>query len=220
MKKKLKILMVDDHPMILEGYKNALTQINDFDLLIDTANHCDEALFRLTSASFHPYDLIFLDLKIPGSTDRRLLSGEDLGLYIKKEYPNIKLVVLTMFNENIRFENIIKNLKPKGFLIKIDVTPEELITAVKVVIQDGNYYSASIKKYLDLQKDDNSLLDEHDRKILYYLSKGTRTKDLVEFIPLSLPAIEKRKRKIRDIFEVSDSGDMAILNRAEELGYL
>lgn len=220
MKKKLKILMIDDHPMILEGYKNALNQINELQLSIDSAHSCEEALSRLKSASHHPYDIVFLDMKIPESTDGRLLSGEDLGLYIQKEFPDIRLIVLTMFNENLRFENILKNLKPQGFLSKSDVTPEELNTAVKVVSQDGNYYSASIRKYLDLQKDDNYLLDEYDRRILYYLSKGTRTKDLVDVIPLSLPAIEKRKRKIREIFGISESGDMAMLNRAEELGFL
>lgn len=220
MRKNLKILMVDDHPMILEGYKNALNQNAGLDLLINSANNCDEAHFKLKSASHKPYNIVFLDIKIPECSDGRFLSGEDLGLYIKKEYPETKLIVLTMFNESLRWESIIKNLKPHGFLIKSDVTPSELNRALDVVSQNGNYYSSSISKYLNLQKGESFNLDENDRRILFYLSKGTQTKDLIEFIPLSLPAIEKRKRKIRDVFGITESGDMALLKKAEELGFI
>ena len=212
--------MVDDHPMILEGYKNALNQNAGLDLLINSANNCDEAHFKLKSASHTPYNVVFLDIKIPECSEGRFLSGEDLGLYIKKEYPETKLIVLTMFNESLRWESIIKNLKPHGFLIKSDVTPSELNRALEVVSQNGNYYSSSIRKYLNLQKGERFNLDENDRRILFYLSKGTQTKDLIEFIPLSLPAIEKRKRKIRDVFDITESGDMALLKKAEELGFI
>lgn len=220
MKKKLKILMVDDHPMILEGYKNALNQRADLDLMINSANNCDEASFKLKSASRHNYDIVFLDIKIPKCADGSLLSGEDLGLFIKKEYPITKIIVLTMFNESLRWESIIKNLKPDGFLIKSDITPEELNIALDVVNQNGNYYSSSIRKYLNLKKKENSNLDENDRKILFYLSKGVQTKNLTEFVPLSLPAIEKRKRKIREIFGVTEKGDRAILKEADKLGFI
>ena len=61
---------------------------------------------------------------------------------------------------------------------------------------------------------------KNDRKILYYLSKGTKTKNLVDYIPLSLAAIEKRKRNIRKIFGIEESGDKPILDKAAEYGFL
>ena len=66
----------------------------------------------------------------------------------------------------------------------------------------------------------NITLDENERKLLYYLPKGTKTKNLVDYIPLSLAAIEKRKRNIRKVFGIEESGDKAILDKAAEYGFL
>lgn len=135
--------------------------------------------------------------------------------YIKKHSPDSKIIILTMFSGNLRLQNILKNLNPEGFLVKSDVTPKELIKAVEMVSQGLNYYSESI-----INMGQDSLLDKNDRKLLYYFSKGTKTKDLVNFVPLSIGAIEKRKRKIKEAFGIVNGGDKAILKKAEELGFL
>ncbi len=219
MKKELKILIVDDHPMIIEGYKNAL-QNNDFiSFQVDTAISCGTALEQVNKARESPYDIFLLDIKIPPCTNPKILSGEDLGLYLKKSKPDAKIIISTMFNENLRLQNIFKNLDPEGFLVKSDVTPAELLKAVEVVSNGGKYYSESIQNLRKVIGDDKTL-DEFDRKILFYLSKGTKTKDLVNYIPLSIGAIEKRKRKIKEVFDITDGGDKAILEKAERLGYL
>lgn len=219
MKKKLKILMVDDHPMIIEGYKNALLDKNHFSFRIDSANSCSTALEKFNLHKENPYNLYFLDIQIPPCDSPRILSGEDLGMYIKKEQPDAKIIILTMFNESLRLQNILKNLDPEAFLVKSDVTPAELLKAVEVVSNGGKYYSESIQNLRQVIGDDKTL-DDYDRKILFYLSKGTKTKDLVNYVPLSIGAIEKRKRKIKDVFDITDGGDKAILEKAESLGYL
>lgn len=211
--------MVDDHPMIIEGYKNALLDNDRLSFRIDSANSCSNALEKINQHKEDPYNLYFLDIQIPPCDSPRILSGEDLGIYIKKQQPDAKIIILTMFNESLRLQNILKNLDPEGFLVKSDVTPAELLKAVEVVSNGGKYYSESIQNLREIIGNDKSL-DEFDRKILFYLSKGTKTKDLVDYIPLSIGAIEKRKRKIKEVFEVTDGGDKAILEKAEQLGYL
>ena len=68
MNKDIKVLIVDDHPMIIEGYKNALLGINsdEMTLRIDTADSCDGAYAKIKNSSTGtPYDVVFLDIEKP-----------------------------------------------------------------------------------------------------------------------------------------------------------
>jgi hypothetical protein len=64
------------------------------------------------------------------------------------------------------------------------------------------------------------LLDDNDKKILYHVSIGTRTKDMVDFINLSLAGIENRKRQLKVIFGVEKQNDLALVNEARNRGFL
>lgn len=223
MKKKIKVLMVDDHPIIVEGYKNILASgIDDqIDLFIDSANSCKDAYEKvLDSKNVHPFDIIFLDISLPPAEDLKIYSGEDLGLKIKTISPNSKIVIMTMHNDNMRIHNLMKYLNPEGLLIKSDVTPREFIEAFEKVEAGKIYYSQTVNEMLRKHFTNDILLDEVDRKILFHISKGIKTKDLSEVVNLSLAAIEKRKRTIREGFDIEQGGDLVLIDRAKELGFL
>ena len=129
-------------------------------------------------------------------------------------------MVVTMFNENIRVLNILKSLKPDAFLVKSDITPTEFITAFEKVLKGKVHYSQSIINLMRRQMTSDVVLNENDRAILYHLAEGVRTKDLIGKLPLSLAAIEKRKKLMKEIFEVEDGGDLALINKARKLGFL
>lgn len=221
--KDIKVLIVDDHPMIIEGYKNALLGINSdkMTLRIDTADSCDGAFEKILNASTgSPYDVVFLDIKLPPSSDGKIISGEDLGIKVKELLPDTKVVILTMFNNNFRIHNILKNINPDGFLVKSDVTSDELMRAFQVVLTDPPYYSHTVTKLLRTRIINEVVLDDIDRNILFHLSKGIKTKNLTEYIPLSLAAIEKRKRHLKEVFDVEKKGDESLLEQARNTGFL
>ncbi|QHI35205.1 Oxygen regulatory protein NreC [Kordia antarctica] len=223
MNKDIKVLIVDDHPMIIEGYKNALLGINsdEMTLRIDTADSCDGAYTKIKNSSTGtPYDVIFLDIKLPPSADGKIISGEDLGIKVKELLPDTKVVILTMFNNNFRIHNILKNINPDGFLVKSDVTSDELMRAFQVVLTDPPYYSHTVTKLLRTRIINEVVLDDIDRNILFHLSKGIKTKNLTEYIPLSLAAIEKRKRHLKEVFDVEKKGDESLLEQARNTGFL
>ncbi|AXG71319.1 oxygen regulatory protein NreC [Kordia sp. SMS9] len=223
MNKDIKVLIVDDHPMIIEGYKNALLGINssEMTLRIDTSDTCDGAYEKIKNASTGtPYDVVFLDIKLPPSSDGKIISGEDLGIKVKELLPDTKVVILTMFNNNFRIHNILKNINPDGFLVKSDVTSDELMRAFQVVLTDPPYYSHTVTKLLRTRIINEVVLDDIDRNILFHLSKGIKTKNLTEYIPLSLAAIEKRKRHLKEVFDVEKKGDESLLEQARNTGFL
>ena len=223
MERRYKILMVDDHPMIIEGYQNTLlaTKKDHQHLEIDIANTCDMAndLIR-KSADEDPYNICFFDIKLPPSSDGLITSGEDLAKIARLYLPDAKVVILTMFNESYRIHNIIKEIQPEGLLIKSDLTSSELAEAFQLILDNPPYYSSTVKGFVNTTMSSDIHLDDINRKILHLLSQGVKTKSLKEYIDLSMSAIEKRKKQLKLLFDVEDGKDESLLNEAREKGFL
>ncbi|WP_299102231.1 response regulator [uncultured Winogradskyella sp.] len=219
----ISILMVDDHPIIIEGYQNVLmaTKHDDQELHVETANNCDEAVAMIERASKkYPYNVCFFDISLPGSKDGKYASGEDLALLAKELMPRAKIVILTMFNETFRIHNIIKEIDPDGFLIKSDLTSMELADGFQQIIKSPPYYSSTVSNYLKQTISSDIYVDDINRKILHLLSQGIKTKNLSEYISISKSAIEKRKKHLKLLFGIEDGKDESLLKEAREKGYL
>ena len=217
------ILMVDDHPIIIEGYQNTLmaTKKENQILHIETANDCDTANELLRRAAKEkPYDICFFDISLPGSSDGKLNSGEDLAKLTRNIMPNAKIVILTMFNESFRVHSIIKKIKPDGFLIKSDLTSSELAEAFQHILSEPPYYSATVSNFLKKSIVTDIHVDDINRKILHLLSQGVRTITLREHINLSMSAIEKRKKNLKELFSVNDGKDETLIKIARKKGFL
>jgi hypothetical protein len=125
-----------------------------------------------------------------------------------------------MFNESFRIHNIIREIDPDGFLIKSDLTSMELADAFQHIIKSPPYYSSTVNSYVKKTFTSEVYVDDINRKILHLLSQGIKTRSLSEYIPLSISAIEKRKKQLKLLFSVSDGKDETLLEEAREKGYL
>ena len=225
-KKVYTVLIIDDHPLITTAYKSAFNYVgkqNDtISFKIDVAHNCDTAyeIINYFIQTDKNIDIVFLDISLPPSIDGKILSGEDLGLKINKLMPDTKIIVSTTFNDNFRIHNLFKNLNPDGFLVKNDINPKELVATIKTVITDPPYYSKTVIKLLRKEVSNVFVLDEIDRKLLYELSIGTMMKDLPGILLLSLPALEKRKRHLKQIFDAVSPYDKELLQKVKEKGFI
>ncbi|MFC5193880.1 MULTISPECIES: DNA-binding response regulator [Bizionia] len=224
MEETIRILMTDDHPIIIEGYQNTLlaTKKENQTLKIDIANNCDESVNFMQQAidKEMPYHILFMDISLPPSKDGEFTSGEDLAKYARRMMPNSKIIMLTMFNEPYRIHNIIKDIDPEGFLIKSDLTSRELASAFQKVLYKPPFYSSTVSTTIRKTITNDIKLDDIDRKILYLLSQGTRTKSLKDHFDISLSAIEKRKKNLKIIFDVTDGSDENLLSVAKNAGFI
>lgn len=223
---KYNVLLIDDHPLIAEAYKSAFKFVENqkeaISFHIQTATDCDSAcgILKEYAASNSLLDIVFLDMRLPPSSDGTILSGEDLGMQINEMLPNTKVIVSTTFNDNFRVHSILKNLNPEGFLVKNDLTPNELVMAIEEVLNDPPYYSKTVMKLLRNQVATDYLLDDIDRKILYEISIGTKTRSLPDIIHLSLRAIEKRKHHLKHVFGIKDADDRDLILMAKDKGFI
>ena len=167
-----------------------------------------------------PYDVLFVDISLPPSTDGTMNSGEDLAEYARKVLPNSKIIILTMFNESFRIHNIIKTINPEGLLIKSDLTSSELSRAFQTVLNSVTFYSGTVNSLIRKTVNSDIIIDDKNRKILHLLSQGVKTKNLVSHLDISLSAIEKRKKQLRVLFDVENGQDGALLDEARKKGFV
>lgn len=221
---ELKILMVDDHPMTIEGYMHTIisTKKDHQSLIIDVASDCDSALKAMKKAKHMgvPYNIYFFDISIKASSDGLYKSGEDLAKRVRMVEQDAKIVILTMFDEVYRIHSIIKTLNPEGFLIKSDLTSSELASAFRAIQNNPPFYSGTINNVLRKSLQNPITLDLINHKILHLLSSGVRTKDLVKHFDLTLSAIEKRKKNLKELFFIDDGKDESLIAKAKEQGYI
>ena len=222
MAKKLNILIVDDHPFIIEAYKNTIAGYHpsEYEFTITQANDCKSAYEILTNSEMIPYDVAFFDISMPPYHEKNILSGEDLARLMKKVLPSCRVILLTMHTESLKINNIIKSINPNGLIIKNDLTFDELLVAFDKILKNENYYSQTVVKFVSQQSSDNNLIDEFDRQILYHLSRGVKTKNIPLHTSLSLSAVEKRKLNLKDLFNVKGGDDEALITEGRNRGYI
>ncbi|HLA55410.1 MAG TPA: response regulator [Flavobacterium sp.] len=217
---KLKILIIDDHYLMVEGYKSILSFNNiGYDLDISKAHNCEEAFKIITTLNNPiPFDVIFLDLKLPAYESENINSGKDLARLIQKHLPESKIVILTSHAEAIILYDVIQNINPSGLLVKSDFTAQDLLAAFEQIIKGEIYYSDTVKRSIKELLSKDFYLDNYNRQIVLLLSQGIKTKNLPDYIPLSISAIDKRKSQIKDYFNISKGNDDEIIREAKRTG--
>ena len=222
MSKKMNIIIVDDHPFIIEGYKNAINSYGSSagEFIITQANDCKSAYDIITTSRDTPFDIAFFDISMPAYEEKGIHSGEDLAMLIKEVMPNCKVILLTMHTELLKINSIIKIINPNGLIIKNDLTFDELLVAFDKILKNDHYYSQTVVRLISQSQQDNFDVDPFDKQILYHLSKGIKTKDIPSYVPLSLSAVEKRKLNLKEMLDVKGSSDVELITEAKNKGLI
>lgn len=221
----INILIIEDHPVIINAYllifKDIEKNNSNIKTNIRTAKDCDSAKVLINNTEKKVgFDLVLLDINIPSSKDYKLLSGEDIGLLLKNKFKNIKTMILTSTTDNHKLHSIFQSLNPEGFLVKSDFSNKDLVRAITDVINGNTYYSQTITTLIRNHMSNQIELDKVDRTILYHISQGAKMKDLPKMVNLSLGGVERRKRHLRDIFDTKKKDDRALIERAKEKGFI
>ncbi|WP_347922493.1 response regulator [Pontimicrobium sp. SW4] len=222
---KVNVLIVEDEPLIINSLEHIFGHLSNIssklDFKIQSSRDCDSALLEINKAvKGTPLDLVLLDINIPASKCKELLSGEDLGIELKNTFPDVKIIVFTSHQDNYRLNNILQNLDPDGFIIKNEVGFNDIMKAISKVLTNPPYYSDRVLKLIRRHVSNEVVLDKIDRQLLYLLSKGTKTKDIPDYIRLSKSGVERRKRNLKEIFQIENKEDKVLLEIAIEKGFI
>ena len=198
---KIQIYVADDHKIVAEGISNLLytiprvTEVKTFPNGLKLFEACKQN---------HP-SLIFLDIEMP------IWDGRKTLVELKKEFPAIPCLILSMINEKAIIEECI-DLGASAYLNK-DCEFYELNEAVEKVLMGENFISKECLKSLAnfTKKSKNTPyltpeLSEREKEILALLCDGLSPKEIAEKIFLSHRTVETHKTNIMQKFEVNSIG--------------
>ncbi|WP_233861726.1 response regulator transcription factor [Tenacibaculum piscium] len=220
----IKILLVDDHQLILEGILSCLKNINN--LVIETTNCCDEAFSKIKTAIHNtPFDIVFTDLSFDDTAGSTALDGgEALIKALQKENIDIKTGVITGHSETNRVFNVIHNLNPSAYILKGNCNTDELTFAIKKIVKGEVYYTHEIHQKLLKRALIEIQMDEVAIQILKELPKHAKIINLEGFIKktdgslVKIRSIEAKLAKLRGDLQAHNNTDLVL--KAKELGVL
>ena len=199
MGEKTKVLIVDDHMVVVEGIKSALMDHPDLDV-VGTACNGEEALERLESLK---PDVIILDVSMPG------MSGVEVTYRIKEMEESPHIVIFSMFNEK---EYIVSLFRAgiSGYILK-DEPIEDLLMAVDAVRTEGTFYSKKVQEILrdhmlELELGDGkkatemengiAKLSTREKEVFPLLADGLTVKEIADRLCISPKTVESHKYNI------------------------
>lgn len=218
----MNVLIADDHQLIIDAYKTILSfspQLRD-DLNFIEANSCEEAYLKINKyiENNQKIDLAILDYSMPIFSERNIFSGADICIYLQNQMPNCITMILTSIMENIILFEIILNVKPHGIVTKSDIDGNKFIEILEILFSGKKYRSDFVAKQIEEIWENKAFVNELNRKILQYLAKGYKLKEIAEELDVSEITIKKRISKIRESLNLKE--DDNILREAKFRGYL
>lgn len=217
----IKILIADDQELIRESLKIILSTNNEFEV-IDTVGSGKEVV---ESIRRHILDIILMDVRMPD------MDSVQCTKFVKEVYPEIKVIVLTTFDDD---EYIFSALKygASGYLLK-GVSLDELTSAIKTVLQGGAIFNPNVaskvtKIFSEMAKnnivaerihdEDLPNLSDTEWKIIQQVSQGLSNKEIAEILKFTEGTIRNYLSVILDKLQLRDRTQLAIwyIHRGKE----
>lgn len=186
------LLLVDDHQMFIDGMRSLLRQAADINITA-TANSGQEALQLLEQ---HPdINFVITDISMPEMT------GTELAKTVKEKYPETKVMVLSMFNEQAIINDILLT-EAEGYILK-NTGKEELISAIQHIQNDGTFYSHAVVDLMLQQQRGNGrssspveALSKRELEILELVCEEHSTVEIAEQLYISPRTVETHRKNI------------------------
>ena len=188
---KIKIMIVDDHQMFIDGVKSLLRNEKRFDFIAES-NSGETALEILENITPH---ILISDISMPG------MSGNELIKKVKELNPEIRILVLSMHNEADIISDIMM-LEAEGYILK-NTGKKELSTALQKIADGGTHYSEEVllslmHKIKKDKKHDSHIqkLSEREIEIVELICKEFSNEEMAEKLFLSKRTVETHRRNI------------------------
>jgi len=216
----VKVILVDDHQIVRDGIKSLLSECSEIKVVGEADNAYD--FFKILKNEIP--DVVLLDIALPK------MSGIELAKIIKTDFPQIKILMLSMYtSEDFIFNSVKAGVQ--GYLPK-NTTKAELTTAIKTVFKGKEYFSKLIsdiilKSYVnsakygkELSSDKIDILTKREYEILFYVVDGLSNSQISEKLSISSRTVETHKTNILKKLNLNSTVDLvkyAIRNKIIEI---
>jgi len=187
---KIKIIIADDHQLFIDGLSSILARELDITIIAKATNGLE--LLKLLEKKYLP-DIIITDIRMP------VLDGIAATRIITKEYPNIPVLALTMFDQAGDVYEMLE-AGAKGYVTK-EVDRKELIKAIHTIISGKQYFSKNLafdyEAWFNAEKVQGKIaLTKREKEILQLIAKGRTTLEIAQQLKLSKFTIDTHRKNI------------------------
>lgn len=197
--KKIRVLLVDDHMLVLDGLQARLEMEDNIDI-IATASNGQEALEK---ASETQPDLVLMDVSMP------VLNGLEATKRFKVEQPSVKILMLSMHHDKEYILSLIQS-GANGYVLK-DVSSEELVQAINTVHQGGTYFSSGASDSLFSQAPSPKQCEELTKReiaVLKEVAIGLSNKEIAQTLSISVRTVETHRQNVKNKLNIHTSAGL------------
>ena len=193
----IKVFIIDDHYMIVEGIRSLLQNENS----IEWMGHAMNAASGLAFLQQQQPDVLLMDINLPDK------SGIDLCKEVKTRYPAIHIIGLSSFNQQSFIQKMIDN-GASGYVLK-NATREELIEAIDVVLSGQKFLSHEAAT--TILKDEDSkipILTRREKEVLVLISEGLTNHEIGEKLFISTTTVDTHRKNLLAKFEAKNTATL------------
>lgn len=201
----LKVLVVDDHPLMRKGIALTLSSEMDIDVIAQ-ASSAEEALDMLKTLK---PDAAVVDISLPG------MNGIDLIKHMQSFYPEIKTLVVSRHDEELYAERAIR-AGAKGYLMKLEAG-DVIVKAIRRVAGGGIFISEEINHRLLMNMAGSKggksqspleILSDRELEVFELIGKGKTTREIAEKLFVSVKTVETYRSRIKEKLNMSSASEL------------
>lgn len=192
----IKILLVDDHPLVRDGLRARLEAVPAFQVVAE-AGGAEEALRHAHQMEI---DLALMDINMRG------INGIELTAQFHAMFPRIAVLILSMHD---KAEYVMQAMQAgaRGYVLK-DAPGQDIVCAIETVMSGGIYYSAALARQLSRPMTPGLLLTARERQILQQIAAGKSNKQIARELDLSVRTVETHRLNIKRKLNIDGQAEL------------
>ncbi|MBY8257173.1 response regulator transcription factor [Vibrio fluvialis] len=202
MGKPIRVVIVDDHRVVLEGFMARL----EMELEIEVIATASNGLEALEVVKQHRPDVILMDVSMP------IMNGIDATRLIKEEVPDAKVLMLTM-HDNREYIMKVMQAGAVGYMLK-EISAEKMVQAIKTVNLGSTYFCESVTQTLFTQDIIPSAqkpnpLSRREEAVLKMVAQGHSSKKIASLLNISYRTVETHRQNIKHKLDIHSTAELA-----------
>ncbi|MDO3412351.1 response regulator transcription factor [Saccharibacillus sp. CPCC 101409] len=203
----MKIVIADDHAIVRSGFSMILNFQPDMEVIATAA----DGIEAYAAVAKNRPDILVMDLSMPPGESGLIATGK-----IKEDYPDTKILILTMHDDEEYLFHILKS-GASGYVLK-NAPDEELLLAIRTVHAGGTYIhpkmaTSLVREFIKNDKSAGSedpfeLLSKRELEILPLIAKGYGNKEVAEKLFISVKTVEAHKAKIMEKLQLKSRPEL------------
>jgi DNA-binding NarL/FixJ family response regulator len=212
----IRLLIADDHTMFVDGIESILKDEDD----IEVVGKCYDGGSVFAKILTQKIDVILLDINLPG------INGIEVCKKLTKEYPDVKVLALSMYNDESFVTEILKN-GALGYILK-NTGKIELVKAIKTVFRGQSYFSDEVTETImkslvspkNAEKKQSTLLPKisrREKEVLQLIVQEHTTQEIATQLFISLKTVESHRRSLLTKMNVRNTAGLVRVAVENEL---